>query len=96
MKLNEHNLNLLLSAIAASIAILALGILIVYRAGISQEIRDQSMSNCQAIEQLKTQIRDGLAERRDIALRAEVDPPARAAIVAFYARAARRYAPISC
>lgn len=97
MKINEHNVNLLLSAIAASLAVLSFGVLIVYRASLAQEIRDQGMSNCLAIEQLKTRIREGIVDRRDTALREPgLDVSVQVAIRVYYKRAVKRYSPQSC
>jgi hypothetical protein len=93
----QHNMNLLFSAAAAAMAVLALGVMMVYRASVTQQFRQQAAANCKAIETLKKAIRDGLAEREAIAAKQpELDVASIAAIHAYYQHAIGRYAPTEC
>lgn len=93
-----HNLTLLLAAVAASLSLLALTSLLVYRTSVSQELKDQSLANCESIETLKAAIRMGLIDQRDTVLHrtSGTDPSVEAATRAYYQRAIARYAPTEC
>lgn len=79
-----QNMNLLVSAVAASVALLALVALLVYRTSVSQELRDQAMANCLSIESLKATLREGYEERREALLsRTDLDPTIRSSAVAY-------------
>lgn len=96
--LRRHDLRvLLLSGVAAALATVALGLTLVVRTNQSEQYRQQTAENCQALERLKGLIRGTFQDGRK---RAEtnpaLDPGARAALLAYYDRQLHRYRAEDC
>jgi hypothetical protein len=88
----RSHVTLVIAAIGASLALLALSGLLVYRATVSAELEKQSMANCRAIEDLKGALRDGFADRQNVTRGATLDPSYRTAIIQYYDRQIDRFA----
>jgi translation initiation factor 6 (eIF-6) len=85
------------ACVAAVLAVSALFGLLVHRTITAQKFREQTSSNCAAIESLKDALRATLMEGEARALaRPELDAAQRAAIQASYDREINRYAPVKC
>lgn len=89
--------NAALASIAAGLAIVALCLLLVVRTNNTQQFRQLAFSNCQAIESIKTNIRETFMVSRSMVLeRDDLDEAQIVAIVAAYDREIARYSPDEC
>lgn len=86
-----------IASMAAALALAALCLLLVHRTVTAQKFREQSASNCMAIEAIKENIRETFIVSRARALeRDNLDAAQRAAVVAAYQRELERYAASEC
>ena len=92
----EHRV-LTIAGFAASLAILALCLLLLVRVNTNTKFQKQTADNCMAIEALKSTIRATFiaSEARAIARR-DLDPAQRNEIRRAYAEEFARYAPSDC
>jgi hypothetical protein len=96
--LRNHEVRILLVAsVAAAIAISTLCLLVVVRVNQTQKFREVTASNCLGLEAVKGEIRgvfeDNLARTE---ARTDLSTPERTAIVEYYHRQIRRFAPHDC
>jgi hypothetical protein len=95
--LHRENRVLTIAGIAAALAIIALCLLLVARVNVTRQFDKQTVTNCQAIEQIKTSIRATFMESQARALaRPQLDPAQATAIREAYERELARYAPRKC
>jgi hypothetical protein len=88
---------LTIAGMAAALAIIALCLLLVWRTQSAQTFREQSAANCQAIEQIKTSIRETFMVSLHRQLeRDNLDAAERATIRKSYEEELSRYAPVEC
>lgn len=89
-------IKLLGAGVIASLAVLALGITLVYRANASDTLRRQTAINCRQVENLKQAISLVLLDARARALGRTSDPAVQKALEEYYDRQVARFSPDSC
>lgn len=87
---------LFLAGLAAAMAMVALGLTLVFRTSQSEQFRRQTETNCRQVENLKTAITSVLIDGKTTALQRTQDPAIRKAIESYYDRQLARFAPDSC
>lgn len=88
---------LTIAALAAALALAALGLTLVFRTNQGEQYRRQTEANCLAIERLKATIRGTFHDARARAFsNPDLSPAVRTAVLAHYDRELARYAARAC
>lgn len=89
---------LLGAAVVAAIAVVALGVTLVYRINVSQRFREQTTEQCLQIEALKDAITAVLLDGRAnvIARKAQLSPQEYQYALTYYQRQINRFQPKEC
>jgi len=87
---------LFLASLAALLSLAALGTSIAWRVNTTNTFREQTVSNCRQIENLKVAITGVLADSLTESLNRNPDPAIQKAIQNYYARQLARFAPDEC
>lgn len=90
------NIRLILASVAALLSVAALGLTLVYRINTNNQLRKQTVSNCQDIENLKAAITGVLIDSKITSLNRAADPAIRKAIEQYYGRQLDRFSPDQC
>ena len=94
----NHELRVLLIAgVGAGLAAVALCLTLVVRTNQAEQYRRQTATNCEAVEQLKSRIRETFLDGRDRAsTNPALDVSQRNAVIGYYDRELKRYARVEC
>ena len=87
---------LFLASLAALLSLAAIGLSVAWRIHTSNEIREQTVTNCRQIEVLKVAITGVLIDERAGVLNDNPDPAIRKAVESYYARQLARFSPDDC